>query len=155
MDKDVIKNTYKVAILFSLLLSRNCYANPIAIVPGDVLSKIGIAIVVNSSVDFFVLAIGYASIKSLYYIMSLEFFPYLFYVIIMGFVVDIFVIILVNSMGINHHTIPTIGLAFIFLSMCNIVLCRSFWGLPYKQAAIIGMMMGLFTNPYIFPLLFD
>ncbi len=161
MDKDIVKKTYRYALLFLLLLSKNCFANPISVGlypdPAGVTSKIGLAILINSSVDSFVIAIGYALIKRFYHIMSLGFFKYLLYVVIIGFAVDAVVVMFLEYLGINPRitSIPSIGFAFIFLFMCNVILCRSFWELPYKKAVIIGMMMGLFTNPYIYLILFD
>jgi hypothetical protein len=156
MDKDIIKNTYRSALIFLLLLSKNCFANPIILDPAAAISSIGLAILINSSVDLFVIVISYALIKEFYHVMSFEFIKYLLFVIIIGFAVDAIVVILLNYMGLNSHkpSIPSIGFAFIILFICNVILSRSFWELPHKKSIVIGMMMGLFTNPYIFLLLF-
>ena len=163
MGKDITKNTYKYALLFLLLLSKNCFANPIVIGldsypgPAGAMSKIGLAILINSSVDSFVIALGYALIKRFYHIMSLGVFKYLLYVVIIGFAVDAVVVTFLEYLGIDPRipSIPSPGFAFIFLFLCNVFLSRSFWELPYKKAVIIGMMMGLFTNPYFYLILFD
>lgn len=156
MSKGIIKNTYRFTLLFTLLLSNNCFANPIIIDPGAMVSKIWSAILINSSVDLGVLVIGYALIKRFYHVISWEFIKYLFYVIIMGFAVDAIVLIVLEYMGIYSRSpsIPSIGFAFIFLAIGNLILCRSYWGLCYRNSAIIGIMMGILTNPYIVMILF-
>jgi hypothetical protein len=156
MDKDTIKKTYRFALISLLLLPINCFANPIIIDPAGAISSMGLVIVINSSVDLFVIAVGYALIKRFYHVMTLDFFKYFLCVIITGFAVDAIAVILLNNMNINPrvYSISSVGLAFILLFMCNVILSRSFWELPYKKAVIIGMMMGLFTNPYIFRILF-
>ena len=156
MGKDITKNCYRFAILFTLLLTKNCLANPVIFDPvGDIL-KIGGAILINSSVDFVVLAIGYALIRRFYHVLSLKFIRYLIYVIIVGFVIDAVVYLLLNHMNIDPHmtSIPSVGFACILLAISNYILCRSFWELSRNKSAIIAMMMGLFTNPYIFQLFF-
>ncbi len=152
MDEDRTTKTCKTAVLFTVLLSQTCFANPYIISPRQAISEIGFAVIINFMVDFFVLVAGYTIIKSSYCIQSLEFLKYLLFVVISGFLIDGILDVLRNYYGMNMHytSISMIIFAFIALSICNLILCRGFFELPYRNATIIGMLMGVFTNPYIY-----
>lgn len=151
MDKKNRRITLHWGILGTLLICQPCLANPIIISPSEALFHIIGAIGVCLTVDGIILVLGYALTKSLHLVGSLEFVKYLVFVVMAGFLINAIVVVFGKHFQITS-TGGMILLSFLFLGACNLILSKSFFALPILKATLIGILMGLFTNPYLFSL---
>lgn len=109
--------------------------------------------------NFLILVLAYLFIKKKNFIKSLRFLWYVFLVTFGGFIIDIITLLLVmnvyDELVIASSKVPPVIIpeiayilvSFIPLALYNYFLSKKFYNLNKKEALIIGLFMGIFTNP--------
>lgn len=145
-------------MLFTFCFSTTCFANPIVVSPfGNLFTaKTGNALLINLIVDFIVLLAGYLIIGQAKGLLALRFVPYLGLVVIGGIVIDVVSDIppallshLCPSVIIELDSLMFFLSAGLFLYLYNGFLSKKFQDLEGNQARVIGVVMGILTNPMI------
>jgi len=153
MNKNLLTSTFKLAILLIFLFCQKCFANPVAITPADTMRFISIAVGICLFVDLVVLAIAFKLISSFHRIGSLRFLFYYLCVVITGFIVN--GVLAMLELYESPIAFFALILSFVGLSGCNFFLCRVFFKFSDGKATVIAVLMGIFTNPYLYLVLFS
>jgi hypothetical protein len=117
------------------------------------------AIPIDCIADFTLLLIGYLVIKEIRSIARLAFLPYFGLVFVGGIVID--TIALIPAFICSLLLPPDLGtLAFfictgVLLYFYNYFLSKKFFKLKHDQAVVIGILMGILTNPAVGWVLFS
>jgi hypothetical protein len=139
-------------ICFLLIPAGVCMANPIAIDPLEV-TVIGAAVGLGIDLvaDCLVLALGYMLLKRAGAIQGWGYAWHLAKVFVLGLVVDFF---LYSAAGGTIMSGPGVAvfafLGFASLGMVNYLICVRKDRFSPKEAAVIGVLMGILTNPILF-----
>jgi hypothetical protein len=136
-----------VALVFILSSAQTCFANPISI--DNYVGSVFLAIGVDLAADAAVLVICYSILREFDIVFSLEFIKYIFIVMVMGLGID-----LLCSPALGSGLIGYSLVAFILLSFFNYTFSKSRFELTVKEALVVGLCMGIFTNPVISVIIF-
>jgi len=130
------------AVLLFLLPAKVCLANPIT--PGYYADKMIFTVGVDLAVDAVVLIICYSLLRQVDNIASWDFVKYIMVVMAGGLAID-----LSCAFAMNDGVILYAFIAFILLSFYNFTLCRATFVIDRWKAIVVGIVMGIFTNPVI------
>jgi hypothetical protein len=157
-----MKTKLFISVLFcTFCFSNLCFANPIATFPslgGTFALSTWKALTIDCAADFTALATAYLVIRKSRTIVSLVFLPYFGLVFIGGIIIDIVSIIPAN---LATSIIPELYSLWIFLSaglllyFYNGFLSKKFIKIETNQARVVGVVMGILTNPLIGSLVFS
>jgi hypothetical protein len=145
-------------MLFTFCSSSACFANPIVVSPFGSLftAQSGEALLINLIVDFIALLLGYLIIRQAKGLLSLRFLPYLGLVFGGGIIIDVVSNIpsalffyLFPSAIMELDRLIFFLSAGLFLYLYNGFLSKKFQELEGNQARVIGVVMGILTNPMI------
>lgn len=148
-----------LACLFVLCLHNVCFANPVFIFQlpsfgGSFnISPWWYAIPIDCIADFISLLIGYLVIKEIRSVTRLAFLPYFGLVFVGGIVID--AIALIPAFICSLLLPPDLGMLALFicagllLYFYNYFLSKKFFKLRRDQATVIGVLMGILTNPVV------
>jgi hypothetical protein len=147
-----------LACLFVFCLHNVCFANPFFVFR---LPSFGglfdvnpwYAVLIDCIVDFISLLIGYLVVKEVRYVARVAFLPYFGLVFVGGIVADaiamvpafIFALLLPADLGMLAFFVCT-GLLLYFY---NYFLSKKFFKLQRDQAIVIGVLIGILTNPAV------
>jgi len=148
-----------LACLFVLFLHNVCFANPVVIFQlpsfgGSFAISPWYAIPIDCIADFTSLLIGYLVIKEIRSVARFAFLPYFGLVFVAGFVIDTIALI---PTFICSLFLPSDGSVMLALFICaglllyfyNYFLSKRFFKLQHDQATVIGVLMGILTNPAV------
>lgn len=147
-----------LACLFVLCLHNVCFANPVLIfrLPsfgGSFDVSPWYAIPIDCIADFTSLLIGYLVIKEVRSVARFAFLPYFGLVFVAGIVID--TIALIPAFICSLFLPSDVGMLALFictgllLYFYNYFLSKRFFKLQHDQAAVIGVLMGILTNPAV------
>jgi uncharacterized membrane protein YadS len=117
------------------------------------------AIPIDCIADFTLLLIGYLVIKEIRSVARLAFLPYFGLVFVGGIVID--TIALIPAFICSLLLPPDMGMLAFFictgllLYFYNYFLSKKFFKLKHDQAVVIGVLMGILTNPAVGWVLFS
>ena len=123
-----------------------------------------VELLINAAVDFAALWIGYLIIRNLKVYKGRKFFKYYILVVIGGFIIDYVGMILPRLLtgSFNYAVESNIQYALILgltigvlLFFYNSFLSKQFFKLENYQAAVIGLLMAILTNPVVYNMLLD
>ena len=158
MNKDQTAKISNVVIASILLLSQYCLANPVLFPGQEKKLMMGLVSVVAicSIVDFFVLFVAFSLISCLNKICSGTFLIYFVFVVVAGFIMNAIVHLFSKLLSIPDVWLVPCGLimSFLCLSMTNLFLGSMFFRLNFMKLCVIAMLMGIFTNPYLYMIMF-
>ena len=130
-------------VLLLGLTSNTCLANPMPMFPYDPIEAISKAVALDSLVDLAVLAVTFACLGLFWWLKTGRFWAYFLFVVIGGLLIDLFgVFLFPTDMG-------SFVSIFIGLAIFNALLSGGFFKLPFRKALVIGVVMGLLTNPVL------
>lgn len=146
-----------IFILFLLVFcSGICTANPIVLIPktGNFSLDTGTGLMINFAADFLAVCIGYLLIKKIRVLFRWRFLPYLAFVFIGGYIIDILAFIPTGFFFLSFHADIVCFLvlfltAGLFLYLFNSWLSQKLFALQLKEKIIIGLIIALLTNPVI------
>ena len=148
-------NGFVFAVVLAACLCQQCFANPIAMDFGSIMvgtednpglmRHVVQVITIDFLIDLSVLIVGFIMIRKTGCLKTLRFIPYLLIVIIGGLAIDEFGIIFRDIL--HWGPLAMFVLIFLLLFGFSFFLCMMFYGLPYKEAGIIAILMGLLTHP--------
>ena len=136
-----------IILVFILSSTQTCFANPISI--DNYVGSVFLAIGVDLAADTAVLIICYSILRRFDIISTLEFIKYIFVVMAMGLGID-----LLCSPALGSGLIVYSLVAFTLLSFFNYIFSKSRFELTAKEALVVGLCMGIFTNPIISVIIF-
>jgi len=145
-------------MLFTFCFSTTCFANPIVVSPfeGIFTVQTGRALLINLIADFVALLAGYLVIRKVKGLLAFRFLYYWGVVFVGGIIIDIFApIVPVAIIGFLLPTIMKLDTLVMFLFagwilyLYNSFLSKKFQKLEGNQARVIGVVMGILTNPVI------
>jgi hypothetical protein len=135
--------TLILTVIFLILLpAKLCLANPL--VPGYYIGQFTFAAGVDLVVDAAVLIVGYSILRRFDVIASWDFAKYVVIVMIAGLLID-----LLSTVSLGSGKTAYALLAFTLLSLYNFSLSRKIFDINRREALVIGLFMGIFTNPAI------
>jgi hypothetical protein len=142
MNKLLSRHTVWMVLFILFLMPQVGRANPIVIDPVGMGADALLFLFFDALIDLAVLAGGFALIRELSYFNLCDFPKYFMAVVIGGVFLDLIVIV------VTHEQIAC-GLLVIMLTGYNAFLCRSFFGFSFVKVGCIGLLVGIFTNPFL------
>ena len=165
-----INRTIFSAIILVLILSNSSFANPIPSSYRDTPQVFFMTMVFNIVVDFLAIYLGFSLIKKIQLIKSRKFLTYLAMVVIGGFFIDeVFTYIIIpisETLEIwffrSFEGLLTIPIVFIISSFIpvlflllfyNRILSEYFFKISKEESLVVGLTIGIITNPLYITLL--
>ena len=144
---------------FILCLHNVCFANPVVVFQlpsfgGFLTMTFWQGLLVDCVADFIVLLIGYLIIKEIRCFSKLAFLPYFGLVLVGGIIFDTIAIIPTVIFGLSSSSDWLAIVAFficpvLLLYFFHYFLSKRFFKLRPVQAKVIGILMGVLTNPAV------
>jgi len=153
-----------VTVFLVFCFSGSCLANPVTPFPslgGTFAINTWSALLIDGVVDFLALLIGYLIIRNTRAMASFVFLPYFGLVFLGGIIIDIASVIPVVICSFLLPSVDGLNMleVFIFagllLYLYNGFLSKKFLKLEGNQTRVIGIVMGILTNPLIGSLFFS
>lgn len=151
-------------IVFTITLtfiSNICLANPISVTPSyaETFFALFLIFAIDLIIDVLVLAVAFLILKKPSHIKSLRFLFYVFLAAVVGLIIDwlsfsaadVVSNIPVLTEAVFFVQLFSIALSsFIMLFLYNYLLSQRFFHLTKREATIVGLFVGIFTNPVFF-----
>jgi hypothetical protein len=145
------------ALLLVLLSSTPCLANPGQVLPVDIWMGDFARIVTVMAFDFvfdaFVLALAYMVLTRISLILTRDFLGHATWIFMAGLTVDL---LLYGAAGGTITSGPGVVafalLGFLGLGAFNYLICRTRSGFSPMAAIVVGVFVGILTNPVLFEL---
>ena len=131
------------------LTSNTCLANPMPLFPYDPVEAATQAVALDTIVDLAVLGFTFACLGLVYHLKTGRFWGYFVWVVIGGLLIDVF------GLALFPGALTSFVSIFIALTIFNALLSGGFLKLRFRQALVIGLVMGLLTNPVLWKPVID
>jgi hypothetical protein len=164
IEERVKTKLYFATVLLVLYFSSTCFADPIVIFSsptfgGSFVPGIGLALVIDCGADLVALLLGYLVIRRVRALVSLRFLPYFGLVVLGGVIIDVVSLftagIFFDLLPYGMHVLGGFIFVGLFFYLYNGFLSKKFFNLEDNQARVIGVVMGILTNPLVGRLVTD